>query len=186
MPRVRYVIQTKTHATNSADAKSHLERYRLELGVEYIDIVLLHCMQKSGWPADNRGSMEYLMKAKEEKIIRAHGTSCHGMDPLRTSAKNPFVEVDLARINPEGLIMDDRKPDEVASVLEEMHNAGKGIVGMKILGEGRINTPERKDASLRFVLGLGSVDAFIIGFETPEQIDDILKRTAAALESLRA
>ena len=26
--------------------------------------------------------MEYLMKAKEEKIIRAHGTSCHGMDPL--------------------------------------------------------------------------------------------------------
>ena len=186
MPRERYVIQTKTHATNSADAKSHLERYRLELGVEYIDIVLLHCMQKSGWPADNRGSMEYLMRAKEEKIIRAHGTSCHGMDPLRTSAKNPFVEVDLARINPEGLIMDDRKPDEVASVLEEMHNAGKGIVGMKILGEGRINTPERKDASLRFVLGLGSVDAFIIGFETPEQIDDILKRTAAALESLRA
>jgi len=186
VPREQYVIQTKTHATNSADAKSHLERYRLELGVDYIDIVLLHCMQKSAWPGENRGSMEYLMQAKEEKIIRAHGTSCHGMDPLRTSAKNPFVEVDLARINPEGLIMDDRKPDEVASVLEEMHNAGKGIVGMKILGEGRIKTPERKDASLRYVLGLGTVDAFIIGFEATEQIDDILKRTASALESLRA
>ncbi len=61
--------------------------------------------------------------------------------------------------------MDDKKPDEVASVLEEMHAAGKGIVGMKILGEGRIKTPERKDASLRYVLGLGTVDAFIIGFE---------------------
>ena len=84
------------------------------------------------------GSMEYLMQAKEEKIIRAHGTSCHGMDPLRTAAKNPFVEVDLARINPEGLIMDDKKPDEVASRLEEMHDAGKGVIGMKILGEGRI------------------------------------------------
>jgi aryl-alcohol dehydrogenase-like predicted oxidoreductase len=129
--------------------------------------------------------MEYLMKAKEEKIIRAHGTSCHGMDPLRTSAKEPFVEVDLARINPEGLIMDDRKPDEVASVLEEMHAAGKGIVGMKILGEGRINTPERKDTSLRYVLGLGTVDAFIIGFESTEQIDDILKRTTDALASLK-
>ena len=168
-----------------ADARSHLERYRLELGVEYIDIVLLHCMQKTGWPAENQGSMEYLMKAKEEKIIRAHGTSCHGMDPLRTSAKNPFVEVDLARINPEGLIMDDRKPDEVASVLEEMHNAGKGIVGMKILGEGRINTPERKDASLRYVLGLGTVNAFIIGFQSTEQIDDILKRTADAIAFLK-
>jgi aryl-alcohol dehydrogenase-like predicted oxidoreductase len=185
VPREQYVIQTKTHATNFADAKSHLERYRLELGVDHIDIVLLHCMQKSGWPRENQGSMEYLVKAKEEKIIRAHGTSCHGMDPLRTSAKDPFVEVDLARINPEGLIMDDHKPDEVASVLEEMHNAGKGIVGMKILGEGRINTPARKDASLRYVLGLGTVDAFIIGFQATEQIDDIVKRTALAIASLR-
>jgi aryl-alcohol dehydrogenase-like predicted oxidoreductase len=181
VPREKYQIQTKTHATNFANARSHLERYRLELGVDYIDIVLLHCMMKGGWPEENKGSMEYLMKAKEEGIIRAHGTSCHGMDPLRTAAKSPFVEVDLARINPEGLIMDDRNPDEVASELEEMHNAGKGVIGMKILGEGRITTPERKDASLRFVLGLGSVDAFIIGFESPEQVDDILKRTEDAL-----
>jgi aryl-alcohol dehydrogenase-like predicted oxidoreductase len=185
VPRENYVIQTKTHATKLADARSHLERYRLELGVDYIDIVLLHCMQKSGWQHDHTGSMEYLMKAKEEKIIRAHGTSCHGMDPLRTSAKESFVEIDLARINPEGLIMDDKKPDEVASVLEEMHAAGKGIVGMKILGEGRIKTPERKDASLRYVLGLGTVDAFIIGFESTEQIDDILKRTTDALATLK-
>jgi len=130
--------------------------------------------------------MEYLMKAKDEKIIRAHGTSCHGMDPLRTSAKNPFVEIDLARVNPEGLIMDDKKPDEVASVLEEMHNAGKGIIGMKILGEGRINTPERKDASLRYVLGLGTVDSFIIGFQSTDQVDDILKRTGDAITYLKS
>jgi aryl-alcohol dehydrogenase-like predicted oxidoreductase len=186
VPRDQYVIQTKTHATNVPDAKAHLERYCLELGVEYIDIVLLHCMQKTGWPAENAGAMEYLMKAKEEKIIRAHGTSCHGMDPLHVSAKSPFVEVDLARINPEGLIMDNRKPDEVASVLEEMHAAGKGVIGMKILGEGRINTPERKDASLRYVLGLGTVDAFIIGFQSTDQIDDILKRTADAIASLKS
>jgi predicted aldo/keto reductase-like oxidoreductase len=185
VPRENYVIQTKTHATKLADAKSHLERYRLELGVDYIDIVLLHCMQKSGWQHDHTGAMDYLRKAKEEKVIRAHGTSCHGMPPLRTSAQEPFVEVDLARINPEGLIMDDKKPDEVASVLEEMHAAGKGIVGMKILGEGKINTPERKDASLRFVLGLGTVNAFIIGFESTEQVDDLLKRTNDALTFLK-
>ncbi len=182
--RDRYVIQTKTHATNVADAKSHLERYRLELGVDHIDIVLLHCMQKNGWPQENKGSMEYLMKAKEQGIIRAHGTSCHGMDPLRTAAKNPFVEIDLARINPEGKIMDGA-PDAVASELEEMHNAGKGVIGMKILGEGAFKEPERRDASLRYVLGLGTVDAFIIGFESPAQIDDILDRTQAAIKSLK-
>ena len=181
VPRDKYVIQTKTHATKYPDAKSHLERYCMELGVEMIDIVLLHCMQKADWPNENAASMEYLMKAKEQGIIRAHGTSCHGMDPLRIAAKSPFVEVDLARINPEGLIMDDKAPDQVASELEEMHNAGKGVIGMKILGEGRITTPERKDASLRYVLGLGTVNAFLIGFESAAQIDDILKRTDDAI-----
>jgi aryl-alcohol dehydrogenase-like predicted oxidoreductase len=181
VPRDKYQIQTKTHATKLADCRSHLERYRMELGVDYIDIVLLHCMQKKDWPQENQSSMEYLMQAKEQGIIHAHGTSCHGMDPLRTAAKSPFVEVDLARINPEGKIMDDRNPDEVASELEEMHNAGKGVIGMKILGEGAFKEPERRDASLRFVLGLGSVDAFIIGFENTDQVDDILTRTANAL-----
>jgi aryl-alcohol dehydrogenase-like predicted oxidoreductase len=182
--RDKYVIQTKTHATDLANCRSHLERYRMELGVEMIDIVLLHCMTEANWQGKHKGAMDYLRQAKEEGIIRAHGTSCHGMDPLRTSAKEPFVEVDLARINPEGLIMDDKKPDEVASELQEMHDRGVGVVGMKILGEGRITTPERKDASLRFVLGLGTVDAFIIGFETTEQVDDIITRTESALADL--
>ncbi len=77
--------------------------------------------------------------------------------------------------------MDDKKPDEVASRLEEMHNAGKGVIGMKILAEGAFKEPERRDASLRYVLGLGTVNAFIIGFESPAQVDDILARTADAL-----
>src|SRR5450631_3694054 len=55
VPRDKYVIQTKTHATNVADARSHVERYRMELGVDYIDILLLHCMQKGNWPAENAG-----------------------------------------------------------------------------------------------------------------------------------
>jgi predicted aldo/keto reductase-like oxidoreductase len=181
VPRESYVIQTKTHATKAPDCRSHLERYRMELGVDYLDIVLLHCMTKKGWPAENQGAMEYLREAKAQKIIRAHGTSCHGMDPLRTAAKDPFVEIDLARINPEGLIMDDKKPDEVVSQLEEMHGAGKGVVGMKIFGEGRMKEPERRDASLRFVLGLGTVDAFIIGLESTAQVDDLITRTADAL-----
>ncbi|WP_435008714.1 aldo/keto reductase [Tundrisphaera lichenicola] len=182
VPRENYVIQTKSHATDFADAKSHIERYRMELGVDMIDIVLLHCMTKAGWQKDHTGSMDYLRQAKAEGIIRAHGTSNHGMDPLRTSAKEAFVEINLARINPEGMIMDDKNPDEVASELQEMHDSGKGVVGMKILGEGAFKEPERRDASLRYVLGLGTVDSFIIGFESPAQIDDLLKRTADAIE----
>jgi hypothetical protein len=81
--------------------------------------------------------------------------------------------------------MDDRKPDEVASELQEMHDRGVGVIGMKILGEGRFKEPERRDNSLRYVLGLGTVDAFIIGFETPEQVDDLVKRTDEAIAFLK-
>ena len=185
VPRESYVIQTKTHATDEKIARSHLERYCLELGVDYIDIVLLHCMTKADWPENHVGAMDYLMKARETGLIRAHGTSCHGMDPLRTSARHPFVQVDLARINPEGLVMDDKSADEVASELQEMHDRGTGVIGMKILGEGRINTPDRIDTSLQYVLGLGTVDAFVIGFETTSQVDDLLKRTDNALAFLK-
>ena len=36
-----------------------------------------------------------------------------------------------------------------------------------------------------YVLGLGTVNAFIIGFESTAQIDDILKRTSDALAFLK-
>jgi aryl-alcohol dehydrogenase-like predicted oxidoreductase len=183
VPRDKYVIQTKTHAQDAVTARNHIERYCLELGVDHIDVLLLHCMTKGDWPKDHAGAMDELMRSREKGLIRAHGVSCHGMDPLRIAAKHPFVQVDLARINPEGLIMDDKSPDEVASELEEMHARGVGVVGMKILGEGRITEPDRIDASLRFVLGLGTVDAFVIGFESTQQVDDMIDRTARAIAS---
>ena len=68
LPRESYVIQTKTHAVKVADAKSHIERYRMELGVDYLDIVLLHCMQKAEWPALNAGSMDYLILLGKKKF----------------------------------------------------------------------------------------------------------------------
>ena len=102
VPRDQYVIQTKTHATNVPDARSHLERTVSSWVSTISTSFSCTACRKTGWPAENQGSMEYLMKAKEEKIIRAHGTSCHGMDPLHVSAKNPFVEVDLAGSIPRG------------------------------------------------------------------------------------
>jgi hypothetical protein len=52
---------------------------------------------------------------------------------------------------------------------------------MKILAEGTLKTPEKQLESLRFVLGLGCVDAFVIGFETSTQIDQIMRLIEVAL-----
>src|SRR5688500_19889624 len=63
------------------------------------------------------GAMEYLEDAKRRGVIRAHGVSCHTLSALQLAAQTPWVEVDLARINPSGILMDaeDRKSTRLNS-----------------------------------------------------------------------
>jgi aryl-alcohol dehydrogenase-like predicted oxidoreductase len=121
--------------------------------------------------------MDVLSEAKEKGIIRAHGCSCHTIEALRAAAKSPWVEVDLARVNPIGSHMD-ASPEEVVSVLREMKTAGKGVVGMKILGQGDLRG--RVDDALRYALSLGVLDAFTIGAENKGEQEDLMRRIAAA------
>jgi predicted aldo/keto reductase-like oxidoreductase len=128
--------------------------------------------------------MDVLSEAKAKGRVKAIGVSCHGMDPLRSAVKTDWVEVDLARINPVGGNPGrmDGTPEEVAACLKAMHEQGKGILGMKILAEGTLKTPEQQLKSLRFVLGLGCVDAFVIGFESPQQINEIMQYIETVLK----
>ena len=65
----------------------------------------------------------------------------------------------------------------VIPVIAKLHKAGKGIIGMKLIGNGNFkNDSEKIDASLKYVLGLGTVDMIIVGFELPEQIDNYIGR----------
>jgi predicted aldo/keto reductase-like oxidoreductase len=174
VPRERLFIQTKTRALNAEVAKADIERFREELGTPYLDTLLMHCMTKKGWPADMRPVMDVLSDAKAKGWVKAVGVSCHGIDPLRAAVDCDWVDVDLARINPVGVkARMDSTPEDVVPCLSTMHAKGKGILGMKILGEGTFKAVEERRASLKFVLGLGCVDAFVIGFETPQQIDEI-------------
>jgi 1-deoxyxylulose-5-phosphate synthase len=184
VPREKLFIQTKTRATSAEVARADLERFREELGMEYVDSLLMHCMTKQSWPTDFRPVMDVLSDAKSKGWVRAVGVSCHGLDPLRVVPDCDWVEIDLARINPVGVqARMDGTPDEVVPSLEAMHRKGKGVIGMKILGEGTFKSVEQQLASLRYVLGLGYVDAMVIGFEAPEQIDQIMSRVETALKA---
>jgi len=138
--------------------------------------VLLHCVTSGNWPDEQRRQMDLLSKFKQKGIIRALGVSCHSLSALEAAANEPWGESVHARINPYGTWMDGH-PTEVVPVLKKIHDAGKGVVGMKIIGEGRLRDDEaRRDASARFVLGLGCVDVLNIGFEKVEEIDDFAAR----------
>jgi 1-deoxyxylulose-5-phosphate synthase len=177
LPRDKVTVLTKTFSRDPKSARADLDRFRRELGTDYLDVCLMHCLTESDWTKRYKGVMDVLSEAKEKGIIRAHGCSCHSIEALRAAAKSPWVEVDLVRMNPIGSHMDD-DPKTVAEVLREMRAAGKGIVGMKILGQGDLRT--RQDEALKYALSLGLLDAFTIGAESKAEQQDLIRRIAMA------
>ena len=177
LPRHQLFIQSKTRATTAEMAKADIQRLREELGVDYLDTLLMHCMVKSSWPSDFRPVMDTLSWAKQKGYVRAIGVSCHGLPPLQAAVHCDWIDVDLARINPIGAIMD-ADPATVVGVLKEMKTAGKAVVGMKILGQGALRT--RQDEAIKYALSLGILDAFTIGAESKPEQEDLIRRIAAA------
>ena len=177
VPRDKVVILTKTHASTEREMRDDLDRFRRELGTDYLDIVLLHCMMDANWPDRKKGAMAVLSEAREKGLVKTHGVSCHTLEALKTAARTPWVQVDLARINPAGVAMDGR-PEVVLPVLREMKAAGKGIIGMKILGAGRLRN--RADECLQYALSLDCVDCFTIGSENRGEMEDLLRKIPAA------
>src|SRR5216683_5139523 len=132
--RDKVTVLTKTWARDAAGVRADLDRFRRELGTDYLDDCLMHCVTEADWTSRFRGAMEALSEAKQKRIIRAHGCSCHSIEALRAAAKSSWVDLDLARVNPVGAFMD-ADPDTVISVLRAMKFSGKAVIGMKILGQ---------------------------------------------------
>jgi len=190
-PRDSYVLVSKIwcHAKGGIpkdeprdDSMTVVERFLREAGSDHVDLVQLHCQTAADWTTTYRPHMEALAAAKKKGWIRAHGCSCHSLEALKAAAADPWVDVVHARINPWGVKMDGPAA-VVVPVLQQIHAAGKGIIGMKLIGEGEFRNDKAKiDETLRFVLGLGCIDALIVGFEKQEEIIDYKQRLTAALE----
>lgn len=168
-------IWTRPEKWNPDAPAKTIDRFRKETGSEYFDIMLLHCMTNAQWQEEKKPYIEALSEAKQKGIIKVHGVSCHSFDALKLAAEDPWVDVILARINPAGLIMD-ASADEVMAVLKKAHDSGKGIIGMKIFGEGRFCEDSQREKSLRYAIGSHNVDCMTIGMTTTEQVDDAVSR----------
>jgi aryl-alcohol dehydrogenase-like predicted oxidoreductase len=163
-----------------------VDRFRKELGTDYIDLVQIHCMVDTDWTDSMRKQMDILDNLKAKGVIRAHGVSVHSLGAMKAALADPWVDVIHVRINPYGIAMDRPDPAEVVEVINGLHASGKGVIGMKLVGNGRLRDDSEKiDHTLQFVLGLGSVDAMIVGFETEEQIGNYIERIGTALGKIQ-
>jgi aryl-alcohol dehydrogenase-like predicted oxidoreductase len=192
LPRDSYTLGSKIWVNKSGgipeaerpDANIVVDRFRKELNTDYIDLIQLHLMTSGTWIDEHKRQMDILENLKAKKIIRAHGVSVHSLDAMKAAAASPWVDIIHVRINPFGASMDSRDPNDVIPVIKQMHNSGKGIIGMKLIGGGNYREDAEKiDQAMKYVLGLGTVDMLIIGFEFQPQIDNYASRMRNALSS---
>jgi len=184
IPREDYTISSKMWVTSGGipeperpDSEVVVDRFRKELNTDYLDIVQLHCMISGSWTDQQKRFMDGLENLKAKGVIRAHGVSVHSLQALEAAAESPWVDVIHVRINPFGSSMDSKDPNQVVPVIEKMHKAGKGIIGMKLVGNGSFrNETDKINQSLKYVTDLGLVDMIIVGFEKPDQIDNYTDR----------
>lgn len=169
VPREKVVITSKTVAKTAAEAQKDIPRFLAEMGTDYIDNLLLHCMTDSEWPNSMAPVMEVIDRFKSEGKIRAVGVSCHDFGAFKRAADEEWVQVVLARINYDGVSMC-APPDQVVPVIDRMHARGKGVYAMKVAGAGKLTGDMRK--AFRYVLGLESIDALTIGMSSREEIDE--------------
>jgi predicted aldo/keto reductase-like oxidoreductase len=189
IPRDSYKLMTKIPWGGEVDVPSTIDRYRRETDSEYFDILLMHCLRTADWPSELQKLQDDLSEAKEKQAILSHGASCHGMLPLRAFPGNNWLDVALVRINHNGALMDkvnmrSREPgdvDEVVSHINSIHQQGTGVIGMKLIGEGRFTQPEDREASIKFVMQMGTVDSITIGFKNTAEIDEAIERINRSL-----
>jgi len=147
-----------------------IKRFLKELQTDYIDLVQIHCVSKGDWPRRFRRYMDQLADCKRKGLIKAHGVSCHSVAALEAAAAEPWCDAVHARINPFNH-RTDAPMEQVVPVLKKIHAAGKGIIAMKLVGEGKFNAEQRAE-SLRFAMDLGCVDVLIVGFEKTAEVDE--------------
>jgi len=191
LPREKLFIQSKMPGVPEKPLEV-LDRYRRELGVDYIDSLLTHCGTTANWDDERRRVLDALEEAKDKKIILAHGISCHSLPALTRAAELDWVDVNLVRINPQGAHIDtpaetwDATSDqshlpEVLKQIKVMRQNNHGVIGMKIIGNGDFTNPEDREKSIRFTIQSGLTDAVVIGFKSPAEIDEAIMRINSAL-----
>ena len=161
LPREKLFLQSKIPG-QPQDILKAIDRHRQVFKTDYIDSLLIHCMINDRWTDPWKRIMDAFDEAKAKKWIRAKGVSCHSLPALRTAAASEWPEVHLVRVNPQAKHIDGpeehwNKPgNDIAPVLEQlktMHAKGRGVIGMKLVGDGDFRNPADREKAARFAMG---------------------------------
>lgn len=190
LPREKLFIQSKIPG-QPEDVLAAIDRHRKVFDTDYVDTMMIHCMIKDRWTDQWKRIMDGFDAAKEKGWIRSKGVSCHSLPALRSATDTPWAEVHLVRVNPQGRRIDGEEESvwndtihdvsPVLSQIKAMRAKGRGIIGMKIIGNGEFVTAEDRERSIRYAMARPELDAVVIGFKNRAEIDEAIQRMNRAL-----
>ena len=190
LPREKLFIQSKVPGRPD-DILATIDHHRKTLNTDYVDSLLIHCMTRDRWTDEWKRIMDGFNEAKEKKWIRAKGVSCHSLPALRAATASDWTEVHLVRVNPQGAYTDWEEADwdgssrhDIAPVMEQIklaHAKGRGVIGMKLVGNGTFKDAADREKAARFAMACKEINAVVIGFTRLEQIDEAIQRINRAL-----
>jgi predicted aldo/keto reductase-like oxidoreductase len=184
LPREKLFLLTKIGGVPEKPLEV-IDRVRKTYNTDYVDTLLVHCTFKQNWEDERKRMMDAVAEAQSRKWVRARGVSCHSLPALQIASRLDWVEVNLVRVNPQGVHMDTLKEavssssdashvPPVLAELKKMKANGHGVIGMKLIAQGKFTNIEDRRKSLRWVMQNSLVDAVVLGMKSREEIDEAI------------
>ena len=162
------LISSKTHAADVATAREHVETALREMGIEQLDVLLLHAARVLKPFTERAEVFEALCRMKEEGLARAIGISSHYISVIRETAGVQELDVIHPLINRTGMGILDGSAREMAQAITLAASAGKGVYAMKALAGGNLISSARE--SISWVMATEGVHALALGMLSEAEI----------------
>jgi aryl-alcohol dehydrogenase-like predicted oxidoreductase len=189
IPRDSYRLMSKVTTRDGVDPQQKIDELRRLAKTDYFDIMLLHWQHTPTWPTDSRRWQDGIEEAQHRQAVISRGASVHGLPALRQVPDMNWLQVAMIRMNHKGVAMDAEdyataglgNVPEVTQHVHEAHNAGMGIISMKLVGEGRFTSRDDRQAAMRYAFRKAGVAAVTVGYKNTSEIDEAIENLNLAL-----
>ncbi|MBY0313781.1 MAG: aldo/keto reductase [Phycisphaerales bacterium] len=198
--RDRWVICTKvgeefdsqsaasTYDFSAMAVKASVERSMRRLGVDVLDVVLVHSDGRDEWILESSGAMDALRELRRRGLVRAIGLSAKGVDGGLASVRKSEGACDVvmltynARERAEGVVIDAARPRGVGVLVKKGLLSGHiDEVMSRMPPEIKAQTDDPVEASMRLVLGRRGVHSMIVGTSSAAHLADNVRAAELAI-----
>ena len=180
--RDRVFLASKTHARDRDGALRLLDDSLRRLGTDRLDLWQLHDLRELSELDEifgKGGAIEAVEKAKAEGRVRFVGITGHHDPAILVEAMRRYpVDTVLCAMNP----ADPRRMPFLTTVVPEAKKRGVGIIGMKIMGAGRLVADRAASPAELVRYAASFADTSIVGCSS---IEEVRQNLAAARVDLR-